>query len=58
MVLRVGPYRFFFYEVIAMSRHMFMLSMTIKSQSSGLTRFGYKGVVDFPGQKLAGFRNW
>jgi hypothetical protein len=68
-VLRVGPYRFFFYAGdhdepphVHIEREdklaKFWLSVKINSQSSGLTRFGCKGVVDFPGGKLDESRKW
>ena len=56
-VLRVGPYRFYFYAGDRYEPPLFMLSVRTKLQNSGLIRRGYKAAVDFPGQRLVESRD-
>jgi len=55
--LRAGPYRFFFYAGDRDEPQHVHVERNDKMQSFGWIRSGCKGVVDFLGGRLVGFRN-
>ena len=57
-ILRIGPYRFFFTQGIAMNRVMYTLNAMIKSRNSGWTRPGFKVAAGFRVWNWTGYGNW